>query len=295
MILVVGATGTLGREVVQQLTRIVKEIRAFTRNPLEAAFIHSSRVEIVRGDLDDSRSIKEALKGINKVFLATPSHPRQIQREANVVRAAADVGIKKIVKLSTLGANAKSPLLMSRWHGESERFIVESGLPYTFLRSHNFMQNTLNYAPSIVSENLFRAPLGNGKISMVDARDVAAVAVSVLTESGHDDRIYRLTGAEACSFKDVASKISDVIGRDVKYENISFDEAAERMKTAGMPDWQVVDLIKLYNQFSEGKGARITDDIERVLKKAPITFDCFVKDYVTVFKGDFTGLKPGFL
>lgn len=286
MILVIGATGTAGREVIRQLTSAGVRTRAFIRNPAKGISVKSSLVEIAVGDFNSLQSIQRALDGIDKTYLATPSDPRQVEWEGSVVRAARESNVQYIVKLSTLGADTSSPLSMSRWHGEAEVIIENSGIPYTFLRSHNFMQNTLSLAPSFVSENVIRAPLKNGRVSMVDARDIATAAATLLIRSEQPERIYRITGLEALSYRDVADKISTVLGKTIRFLSISYDEARQAMLSVGTPDWLADDLILLYRHFEEGQGARITDDFMRLTGRPATTFDQFVRDYADIFRGN---------
>lgn len=285
----------VGREVVRQLADRGIQVRALARNPQKAQFLKRSAVEILPGDLEVPGTIAAALKGVEKVFLLSPADPRQVELQGNVVAAAQRSGVLHIVKLSTLGASPNSPLAQARWHRQTEEQIEASGIAFTHLRPHNFMQNTLNFAPSIAAEGQFRAPLGEGKISLVDARDVAAVAAACLTEDGHEGRIYRITGPEALTYYQVTEKISTAIDKEITYMNISSEEARKTMIGAGMSEWYVNDLIELYRQFQEGKGARVTDTIQRIAGKPPITYDRFALDYAHVFKGDFSEIKPGIL
>lgn len=285
MILVVGATGTTGREVIRLLSAASIQTRAFVRNPAKTILPEFYNIEIATGDLDDVQSIKEALKGIDKIYLATPNDPRQVEWEGNVVQAALECNVQYIVKLSTLGADINSPLSMSRWHGEAEGMVESSGIPHTFLRSHNFMQNTLSFAPGIVSENIIRAPVKKGRVSMVDARDIAAATMALLTDKKQPEKIYRITGSEALSYQDIADKISMGLGKTIRFENISYDAAKQTMLGAGTPDWLADDLILLYRRFEEGQGARITDDFIHLTGRAPIRFDQFVRDYADIFRG----------
>lgn len=285
----------VGREVVRQLAERGIQVRALVRNSEKARFLKRPTVEIFPGDLGATESIAAALKGVDKVFLLSAAHPRQVELQGNAVAAAQRPGVLYIVKLSTLGASPNSPVAQARWHRETEKQIETSGIAFTHLRPHNFMQNTLNFAPGIAVEGRFRAPLGEGKISLVDSRDVAAVAAACLTEDGHEGRIYRITGPEALSYHQVAEKISVAISKTVTYAGVSFEESRQEMLKSGMPKWYANDLIELYRQFQEGKGARITDTIQRITGKPPITYDQFAIDYSHVFKGDFLNIKPGIL
>ncbi|TKJ36864.1 NAD(P)-dependent oxidoreductase [candidate division LCP-89 bacterium B3_LCP] len=284
MILVTGATGRIGREVVKQLAVSGFPMRAMVRDDRKAELLKDHAHEIVVADFSVEDSMRNALDGIESVFLSSPSHPRQVEWEANVVRAAKKEGIRHIVKISTLGAKPEADLSMSRWHGESEKMITESGIPYTFLRCHNFMQNLFGLIPEVISDSTIRLPVGSGKVAMIDARDVAAAAVATLTETGHENKIYRLTGGEALSFYEIAEAISNVIGKEVTYRDICSEDARKEMLKRGVADWLVDDLIRLYDQFRDGKGARVWDDFYRITGRQPIIFQRFVSDYTHRFK-----------
>jgi uncharacterized protein YbjT (DUF2867 family) len=285
MILVIGASGTTGREVVRQLSTQGIRTRAFIRDPGKASLFESENIETFLGDLDDPGSVKDSLAGIGKIYLATPSHPHQTAREGSVIRAASDVRIQHILKLSTLGAKPDSPMTMSRWHGEIETLLTSSGLPYTLFRSHNFMQNLFGLVPDVILNDCISLPLGEAGISMVDARDIAASAVKVLTLDEPFETIYRFTGPEALTYPVIAEKLSTILGKPIRHERITLEETRRRLIDDSTPEWLADDLIRLYRQFEDGEGARITDDVSRLTGRAPITFDQFIRDYAEVFRG----------
>jgi uncharacterized protein YbjT (DUF2867 family) len=286
MILVIGATSTMGREVVRILAERKIPTRAFSRQPEKLEVLKKLNVETAQGDLSSRKSINAAIEGISKIFLVTPSHPDQVQWEGNVVEIAQKCNIRHIVKLSTLGANPDSDMLICKWHGQSEEQIRASGIPFTFLRAHNFMQNILNFTPSIVENGVFRAPLGEAKLSLVDVRDVAEVAVEVMSEEGHASNIYRMTGPDAISFYQVADILSNLTGKQIQYHPISLEEERKYLIRFGMPTWYAEDLLNLYQQFREGRGARIWNDIEKVLGRPATDFRKFARDYAGVFRGE---------
>ncbi len=283
MVLVIGSTGTVGKEVVKRLAKRGQRVRALLHHPAAAELFRSPFVETLPGDLAEPASLVPAFTGIRKVFLVTPSHPHQVLWERNAVIAAQRAGVEFIVKLSTLSADPASPILMSKWHGESEEFIRNSGIPHAFLRSHNFMQNLFEQVPEIVGKGVIRAPLKDAKLAMVDARDAAEVAVKILTEDQEDNLICRLTGPEAITCYDVAEILTDVAGKPVKYLDISFAEAERIMLRAGKPRWHVDDLLKLYRRFQEGKGERVWNDIPEMLGRPAGAFREFAQDHRAVF------------
>ena len=154
----------------------------------------------------------------------------------NLVAAAQEYEIQHLVKLSAERSSLDAPPGLGRWHAETEHQIEESGIPYTHLRATYFMQNTLGFADTVKREGTFYASMGDGTVSMIDARDIAAVAARVLTEDGHENTAYPLTGAEPLSFYDVADILSDVLNREVTYVDLPGDELRERLIEAGMSE-----------------------------------------------------------
>ncbi|MCX6641095.1 MAG: SDR family oxidoreductase [bacterium] len=295
MILIIGATGTVGREVVKLLTAKDTRIRVLTRRPDATPFTASPILEIVSGDLNGLDSLKPAMRGVTRVFISSSSDRQQVELQGNAVKAAVQEGVRHIVKLSTLGAKPDSPITLSRMHHQTEQQIIASGLDYTLLRPHNFMQNTLLFARSIISEGAFYAPLGDARISMVDARDVAAVAASALSGEGHEGKIYSITGPEAISYNQAAREISAIVGRRITYVSLSEGDASRAMLESGNPEWMVEDLIRLYRQFRKGGGELVTQTVQEITGREPINFNQFIRDYAHVFRGDTASIPQGTL
>ena len=141
-----------------------------------------------------------------------------------------------IVKLSGLGTALDSPLRSGRWHAQTERHIADAGLPFTYLHPPFFMQNLLRSAAVIAAQGVLVASMQAGKIAMVDARDVAAVAVAALTSDGHVGKTYTITGPEALSFQEVAQKLAAATGRPVTYQDVPLATVRQEMVAAGLPD-----------------------------------------------------------
>ncbi|MBI4397005.1 MAG: SDR family oxidoreductase, partial [Elusimicrobia bacterium] len=234
MILVTGATGTVGSEVVRRLSALGVPFRAMTRHPEKAARLRQiaggTRLEVVKGDMARPETLDGAVAGVDAVFLLSEAHPRQVEMQGHIVNAAKRAGVRRMVKLSVLGADETSPLAVGRWHRTTEKQIESSGFSFTHLRPHYFMQNLLAYAPAIAKRGVFHAPLGDGKISLVDVRDIAAVAARVLTEKGHEGKAYDVTGPEAISFHEAAAKLSKALGREVAYRDVPADNAERGMR-----------------------------------------------------------------
>jgi uncharacterized protein YbjT (DUF2867 family) len=234
------------------------------------------------GDLAKPETLGAAFAGIDRLFLLTPAAPDQVELQANALAAGLRAGIQRIVKVSVAGG-PDSGTQIGRWHWATEKQIEASGIDFTFLRPTIYMQQMYAYAPSIAAGGTFSAPMGTGEIALVDARDVAAVAVAALTEDGHVHHIYDLTGPEALSYDAVADAISQAIGKKVTYVHVPPEYAKKQMLADGVPRWLADDMIILTTSFREGYGAGVTHTVADVTKKKPRTFRQFAKEHARVF------------
>lgn len=282
-ILVTGSTGTVGREVVKQLSAAGASVRAAVQATSNVEKIRGAGVEPFVTDLGDSESIQSALDGVERAFLLTPPAPNTVELAARFIEAAKKSGLKRIVRLSVLGAYAEPGIALTRSHRQTERDIEASGIAYTFLRPNFFMQNFLGQA-TIKSQGAFYDSSQDGKASHVDVRDVARVAVAALTESGHEGKAYDLTGPQALSNYEVADILSSVAGRKIRYVPIPDDDAREAMRGAGVPDQYVEELIELFANKRAGRAAAVSLAIEEVTGRKPTSFEQFARDYVEAFK-----------
>ena len=288
MILVIGATGQVGREVVRQLATAGASLRALVRDPARASHIRLPGVDVVVGDLARTETLEPALAGVERVFLASPADPDQVELQGNLVHACKRLGVGHIVKISVAGG-PDAATQIGRWHWTTEKQIEASGLGFTMLRPSLFMQQTLRFAPSIASSGSFSLPCGAGEVPVVDCRDVAAVAVKALTGDGHDRRIYDVTGPEALSFEAVAEAIGQAIGKKVSYVHVPPDFARKQMLADGVPRWLADDMLVLFASIREGYGGAPTDTVLRVTGERPRTYLQFARDYA----GDFReGRRP---
>ena len=289
MILVTGATGKVGSELVRRLSERRAGFRALVRSAGKAAAIREAGGEAVVGDLADPAALKTALKGVEKLFLLTNSLPDQPETEARIVDAAKAAGATRVVKLSTSGADALEPPLFLKLHRDAERHIEGSGLEWTFLRPSFFMQNYLDFADAIRTQRVLASPAGVGRHADVDARDVGEVAARVLTETGHEGRAYELTGREAYSFDDVARRIGTISGREVRFVDLSPEEGRRALITAGESEWSADAWIELLAWFQEGEGttngSAVSPGVEEVLDRPPRPLDVFLRENIRAFGG----------
>jgi uncharacterized protein YbjT (DUF2867 family) len=285
MILLTGGTGTAGSEISKALQRMGVRYRSLVRNRAKAEGSAGTSVELVEGDLSRPETLGAALEGVEKALLLTAASPDSLQQEGNFIHAAKRAGVRHLVKFSAYGAGLQAPHYFGRQHGEAERELEDSGLPFTILRPNGFFQNFLGDAKSIQTRSALHAPAGEMKFSTVDARDIAAVAAHVLTEDGHQWQRYTITGPAALSLAEIAERLSQVLGRNIAYVDVPEDAARESMLAGGIPAWTVEKVLDLYRYYRSGAAEEVTYIVERVGRKAPIAFEQFVRDYTPAFAG----------
>jgi uncharacterized protein YbjT (DUF2867 family) len=255
------------------------------RNPEKAESIAGLGVEAVIGDLAQPRSLDVALEGVTAALLVSPLDPHQAELQGNFVDAAARAGQVHVLKVSGLGTALDSPVRSGRWHAQIESHLEESGLPFTHLRPLFFMQNVLRFAPTIRSHGEFVGALKHGKVAMIDVQDIAAVAATVLTTSGHTAKAYVLTGPEALAYGDVAERLSRIVGRAVTYRDVSLEVIAERLRASGMPEWHVEVQLDFTTALNAGHASTVTDTVEAVTGQPPRTLDRFLQEHRALFTG----------
>jgi uncharacterized protein YbjT (DUF2867 family) len=284
-ILVTGATGNVGLPAVRELASRGLKVRACSRDPNRAAKLRISGVEVITADLGRPVSVNNAIRDITHVLLISPMDQRMVEMQEAVVDAARRAGVKHVVKLSVSGAATNAPIAMFRWHREIEEQLERSGLAWTHLRSAFFMQNTLGFAPTIQSQGAIFACMRRGRVAMVDVRDVARAAAAVIAGTGHEGKVYELTGPEALSLHDVADRIGTVLRQQVLYADQPPAKMLSALLASDIPEWLAKDLVALYEYLGQGKMAQVTRDIATLTGSPPANFDRFAEDYVGMFRG----------
>jgi uncharacterized protein YbjT (DUF2867 family) len=288
-ILVTGASGNIGSEVVNLLLAVAPavSIKAAVHSRQNVKKVKDGdRVKVIPIDYNESDTLRQALKDVDKLFLLTPDVPNAAHLASNAVSEAKKAGIRHIVKQSVMGADLEADVGTMRLHRQVEEIIEQSGIPFTFLRPNEFMQNFINFhSPSIKGNNAFYIPLEDAKVSLVDVRDIADVAVKSLTDEDlHKNKTYLITGPEALSYHQVAEILSNRIGRKINYVNISDEEARAAMKEIGLSDWLINTVSELSDYFRKGKASEISSAVEEVTGNKPISFSQFANDYVDAFR-----------
>lgn len=282
-ILITGATGTTGGEVLRQLLDAGHPVRVLVRGPEAAAKLPPGARAVI-GDYDDLASLDAAFAGIEAVYAVTPVSPRALDWMRTLIDAARRAGVRRFVKMSGMTASPDAGAALIRKHGEADEYLRASGVPYTILRPNSFMQNQLGNIGSIKAQGVIYQATGEARQSVIDVVDVAAVAVRALTEPGHEGQIYVLTGPESLGFHEVAAKIGGAIGKPVTYVPIPPAAVEQGMKDSGMPEWLAHSIAEFFGWVSTGAFADTTGDVQRVLGRPPVTFDQFVARNAALFQ-----------
>lgn len=283
MILITGASGNIGSEVLKQAAAARLSIRAAYLSADKAKAAPTGVITVLM-DYARPETIRAALEGVEKVFLVGPPTSNVAKLEAGFINEAKQSSVKHLVKLSALGGRKA---IFPSLHRDSEEKIEASGIPYTFLRPNGLMQNFVNYnAGGIKTQNAFYGAQGNGAVSHVDIRDVASVAVKVLSSSGHEGRAYSLTGPEALTNPQVAEKLSRAVGRTIRYVDLAPDDLKKSLLAAGVPEWSADALIDLQRFYREGGASLVDPTAEQLAGRRPTFFDDFARDYRVAFQQD---------
>ena len=284
MILVTGATGLIGGEVLRRLSQAAVPARALTRDMKKAQTMPG--VTWVAGDLGKPETLPAAFEGAKTLFLLTHYLEDMVELQHNAIAAARAAGVTHVVKVSAFAASDHSKAPIGRWHYHVEKELQESGLGWTMLRPHHFMQNLLAQAEYVKEEGAIYSPSGDGKIPYVDGRDVGAVAVVTLTTPGHIGKKYVLTGSEAMSYRQAAEIIAAVIGKPVRFVDESPEQARARRVREGVPPAVIESVLAIgAYQRAGGKTVTITSTIADLTGRPPKTVAELVREHAVSFRG----------
>lgn len=279
MILISGATGKTGRRVIEYFLASGIPVRAIVRDPAKGEALRARGIEVVTGDLRDAAVLAQAMRGSDQALLATANAPEQLEIETRFIDAAAAAGVTHVVKLSAIGADAHSPAVLKRYHGEAEAHLRRSGLTYTVLQPNFYMDNLLGLAPGIARDSVLALPMGAGRVGAIDVRDVAAALFAALTQPGQEDRTCVLTGPELLSFGDMAAVISAELGREIRYVDQPVAQFRQEMLGFGVPAWNVNATLDLFALTRQDRNACVTDSYAAITGRAPRSLREFVRDH----------------
>jgi uncharacterized protein YbjT (DUF2867 family) len=284
-VLVTGATGNTGSLLVPVLLRENVDVRIFVRDEAKAKPLKDLGAEVVTGDLDEPATILPAVKNVDKIYLLTWNGETQLQQAENVINAAKYEGVPHIVRHSMWGPD-NSRIVKQGY--KIEEIIKSSGIPWTMLKPTFFMQNTMMAAQTISSDGVIYWDMKDGKLGMIDVRDIADSASAVITGEGHEGKSYILTGPEAISFHDVAKSFSKVLDKEVKYVNVPGEASLQAMTGMGMPEWMAKGYVELSEGFSENFANSTTENVKLLTGHPARSFEQFANDFAQIFSKEVT-------
>ena len=283
MLLITGATGTVGSEVLRLLLSKGHALRAMTRDrtrlPASAGF------DVVQADYEDPDSLRRAVDGVETMLLVTAPPLATVSHDTAMLDAARSAGVARVVRLSAIGTGeiVDDTKILGRWHAEAEQALRSSGLAWTLVRPSTFASNVRWWVEMINEGEPIPNPTGSGVQGIVDPRDVAAVAVEALLSPVHAGQTYTLTGPQLLSVPDQASRLERILGRQVRTIDEPIEAARRRMRSAGMHE-SFVDLALTGSAWVRaGHNAIVTDDVPRILGRPATSFEAWVEDHRHAF------------
>jgi len=274
-ILVTGAAGNIGAEIVKRLQARKADFAVMTH----ASGGAPAGAGETQGDFLDPASLRRAFEGVDTLFLLFPLVPEMPRMAANAVAAAKAAGVRHIVRSSGAGADAASPVAIAKVHGEIDALIRNSGIPFTLLLPTSFMQNLVNFYGAAIRDGALYAPRGDGATAVIDVRDIADVAVEVLTHpAAHAGQSYTLTGPENLTDAQMVSAIARQIGRDVRYVDVPEAAAVDSLTRMGSPPQVIEWLMSLNHVIKQGWAAGVSPVVETITGRPPRNLADFVRE-----------------
>jgi uncharacterized protein YbjT (DUF2867 family) len=284
MILIAGASGNVGKTVLQEVAKSGAKQRAMYRSAAEAAKAPAG-TETAIADFAKPETLGAALKNVDSVYLVCSPIPELVQLESNMIDACVAAGVQHVVLNSALGAGDYEKSFPS-WHRKVEETLKAARLSWTILRPNSFHQNVVAFfAPTIRAQGVFYSSMRDAKVSFLDVRDIAVVAAKVLAGGEHVGKIYELNGPEAINYAELAVRISKVAAREVKYVDIPMDAQRKALLEQGMPEWLVTALLNLQQYYLNAQGGETDGLLRNLLRRAPITMDEFLTENAHEFRG----------
>jgi uncharacterized protein YbjT (DUF2867 family) len=287
MILITGSTALTGSAVVREFVRRGRAARALVRDPRRArSWDSGAGIRAVAGDLLRPRTLPAVLEGVGTVVMISGADRRMVEAQGNLVDAAAEAGVRHVVKVSGLYPALDSPFRYGRYHGQIEGHLAASGMAWTMLRPSQFMQVYYREVPSMLAEGEIAMPLGAARLAPVDVEDVAEAAYVAATTPGHESAVYELTGPEALSMTEVCDILGEVVGRPIRYADVAPEEKRRRTVAAGIPEPFADDMADLFRLRREiAPESRVSVEAFERLGIRPATFAEFARRSAAVFRG----------
>ena len=282
-ILITGATGNISSGIVANLKNSGHKVRALVRNPEKAEALAQQGVDVRIGDLEKPWTLAAAFEGVDSLWLLTAGDPRSPEQNSNAIWAAKQAGVKHIVRMSAVGVAYNAPAMSYRLHALSDAELIGSGIPYTILKCQFFAQNFMMAADPIKEKGCMFMSLADGKIGIIDARDISEFAAHVLTSEGHAGKTYTLTGSASLNMQQVADAIGKAIDKPIKYVPIPVAGVKKVLAEKGMGEWAVHRFGEIFDAYAANHGDVVSEDFQRVMGKFPRTIAQFANDFARVF------------
>ncbi|MEE9460516.1 MAG: NmrA family NAD(P)-binding protein [Bacteroidales bacterium] len=274
-ILITGATGNIGSYVIPQLLEGGATVRALVRDVSKASGLTEAGVKIFEGDFSDQEKVNHAASGADAILAITPAGPEAVVQGNVLLNAALASGSPYYVRLSAIGAAKDAPTDNGCLHFQSDDALIKSGLPYTILRPHYFMQNIFASLETINTDGNMYWGMEDGKLGMIDVRDIADCCASLLLGKGHEGKIYTPTGPDTISFQDIADIISRGLHKAVTYVPISIEAVGEAIRNAGWGEWGARVMMDYSRAYAQGWGDFTNDDVEIITGNKSRSFQQF--------------------
>jgi uncharacterized protein YbjT (DUF2867 family) len=281
-VLVTGATGNTGSLLLPKLLKSDVDVSIFVRDEAKAASLKEMGARVVVGDLDKPETIRAAVKGIDKIYLLTWNGQSQLKQAENILNEISKSGKPHIIRHSMWGSE-NSRIIKQGY--KIEEMIKSSGMPWTILKPTFFMQNTMMAAQTIESDGVIYWDMKDGKLGMIDVRDIADAAFGAITQNGHEGKSYILTGPDPVSFHDIAHIFSKVLSKEVKYVNVPGEASFQAMVGMGIPEWIAKGYQELSEGFSDNFANSTNNNVEILTGHKARSFEQFATDFAQVFTG----------
>lgn len=280
-VLVTGATGNTGSLLVPMLLSKNIDVRIFVKDEKKAKSLMDLGAIAIQGDLDQPETIVSAVKDVDKIYLLTWNGPTQLRQVENVIKTLKGSGENPHIIRHSMWGSANSRIIKQGL--QAEELIKSSGLPWTMLKPTFYMQNLMMAAQTISSDGAIYWDMNEGKLAMIDVRDIAESAFAVIKGEGHESRSYILTGPEAISFNDIAKIFSKVLDKEVNYVNVSGDASFQAMTGMGISEWIAKGYVELSEGFSENFANSTTKNVEILTGHPARSFEQFANDFAQMF------------
>jgi len=277
-ITVTGATGNIGQLVVPALLESGAEVTALVRDPKKADGLISQGVTVIDGEFTDTEALQKIVEGADAILMIAPPNPDAVKQMSGLITAAKNAGNPFVVRISAIKAAADAPTDNGKLHHESDTELIESGLSYTILRPHFFMQNIWMSIPTIQEQGQMYWGMGDGKLGMVDVRDIADVAVKILLDGSHQGEILTPTGPQSITFTQVAEAISKFLDKKVSYVPVTYEQVKQSIIEMGWGEWAGQVMFDYAKAFAEGWGDFTTNDVEKVTGNKSRSIEQFVNE-----------------